>query len=72
MDRTEELREIMERFAATGWEPLATPAHEWLQGKRGNQEELEKGIHAAAKECGGCGCQLDPLYQKVLLYRDLF
>ena len=49
----EELEAIMQKFAASGWDLIAVPAQEWLDGK-------------ADKECGSCGCELDPLYKRVM------
>ena len=45
----EELKTIMEKFAASGWDLISVPA-----------------IKQADKECGSCGCNLDPLYKRVL------
>ena len=61
----EELKSIMEKFAASGWDLIAKPAQAWLEGK-----EDRKGLIAAIKQanaqCGSCGCELDPLYQRAL------
>ena len=61
----EELKIIMEKFVASGWDLIANPAQEWLDGK-GNTETLIAAIKQADKECGSCGCDLDPLYKKAL------
>lgn len=29
----EELKSIMEKFAASGWDLISTPAKQWLEGK---------------------------------------
>ncbi len=60
-----ELKMIMEKFAASGWDLIAGPAQEWLDGKE-NTEALRLAIEQADKECGSCGCDLDPLYKRVL------
>lgn len=49
----EELKFIMEKFVASGWDLISIPAQQWLEGK-------------ADKECGSCGCELDPLYKRAL------
>ncbi len=42
----EELIQIMKRFAASGWDMLARPAQDWLDGT-GNKGELITAIAAA-------------------------
>ena len=61
----EELRIIMKKFAASGWELIAIPAKEWLNGKN-DKNALISAIKQADKECGSCGCDLDPLYKRAL------
>ena len=61
----EELKSIMEKFAASGWELISVPAQQWLDGKR-DKETLMAAIKQADKECGNCGCDLDPLYKRAL------
>lgn len=61
----EELRSIMEKFAASGWDLISIPAQEWLDGKS-NKDSLISVIKQADKECGSCGCDLDPLYKRAL------
>ena len=60
-----ELKMIMEKFTASGWDLIAGPAQEWLDGKE-NTEALRLAIEQADKECGSCGCDLDPLYKRAL------
>ncbi len=60
-----ELKEIMEKFAASGWDLIAIPAKQWLNGDS-NKTELISAIKQADKECGSCGCEFDPLYKKAL------
>ena len=48
----EELKVIMEKFAA-------------LEG-RTDRDALVAAIRQADRECGSCGCELDPLYKKAL------
>ncbi len=61
----DELKEIMEKFVESGWELISIPAKEWLDGN-GNTESLISAIKQADKECGSCGCDLDPLYKRAL------
>lgn len=61
----EELKTILERFASSGWEPIAVPAQEWIDG-RGNTMALLAAVSRAEKECANCGCDLDSLYSRAL------
>ena len=61
----EELKPIMEKFVASGWDLIAIPAQDWLDGKA-DKNSLISAIKQADKECGNCGCDLDPLYKKAL------
>ena len=63
--RREELKTIMERFAASGWELIAGPAQGWLDG-RADKATLLAALRQAEKECGSCGCELDSLYRQAL------
>ncbi|MGI6151112.1 MAG: hypothetical protein ACOYIR_04070 [Christensenellales bacterium] len=60
-----ELREIIAKFAESGWELIAEPSKRWLNGDC-SKEELLKAVSQADRECGNCGCEFDPLYKKVL------
>jgi hypothetical protein len=61
----EELKMIMEKFAGSGWDLIANPAREWLDGKE-DTKALILAIEQADKECGSCGCELDTLYKRAL------
>lgn len=61
----EELKAIMEKFAASGWDLISVPAQQWLDGSF-DKEALVTAIKQADKECGSCGCDLDPLYKRAL------
>lgn len=61
----EELKAIMEKFAESGWELISVPAKQWLDGK-GDKDALVNAVRQADKECGSCGCELDPLYKRAL------
>ncbi len=61
----EELKSIMEKFVASGWELISVPAKEWLDGKS-DKDVLISAIKQADKECGSCGCELDLLYKRAL------
>ena len=60
-----ELKDIMEKFAASGWDLIAGPAQDWLDGN-GSREALIRAVEQADRECGSCGCELDPLYKRAL------
>ena len=60
-----EIKIIMQKFVASGWNLIADPAQEWLDGKS-NKDTLISAIKQADKECGNCGCELDPLYKRAL------
>ncbi|MDE7425430.1 MAG: hypothetical protein K2N51_17365 [Lachnospiraceae bacterium] len=61
----EELRSIMEKFVASGWELISIPAQAWFEGGS-DKDTLIAAIKQADKECGSCGCELDPLYKRAL------
>lgn len=61
----EELKDIMEKFAVSGWDLIAVPARQWLEGNS-DRDALVSAIRQADKECGSCGCELDPLYKRAL------
>lgn len=61
----QELKDILSRFSKSGWDLIATPSKSYLRGEN-NKEELIKAITQANKECGSCGCELDPLYKRSL------
>lgn len=60
-----EFHNILEQFAASGWDLLAVPAQNYLNGNC-DKETLRAAIEQAQRECGNCGCSLDPLYPKAL------
>lgn len=60
-----ELKSIMEKFAASGWDLISVPAKEWLDGKA-DRKILVSAIRQADEECGSCGCEFDPLYKRAL------
>lgn len=60
-----ELKSIMEKFVASGWNLIAVPAQQWLDGKA-DKDTLVTAIKQADIECGSCGCELDPLYKRAL------
>jgi hypothetical protein len=69
-DNMEELRAIIGKFAASGWNVIAVPAKNWLAGT-GSAAELIAAVERADAECGSCGCEYDPLYKRVLALKDL-
>ncbi len=61
----EELKSIMEKFVASGWDLISVPAQQWLDGKF-DREAFISAIKQADRECGSCGCEMDPLYKRAL------
>lgn len=61
----EELQRILKKFSASGWELIAKPAQAWLDGTQ-DRTALVAAIKQAEQQCGGCGCDLDPLYKRAL------
>lgn len=60
-----ELKEIMTKFAESGWNLIAEPAKQWLDGTA-DMDKLIAAIAQADGECGSCGCDFDPLYKRAL------
>lgn len=60
-----ELRGIVKRFAQSGWDLIAQPAKEYLEGAD-CREELVEAVRQADEECGSCGCEYDALYKRFL------
>lgn len=69
-ENVNELRNIMKKFAESGWDLIDTPANAWLEGK-GDKDALISAIEQADKECGSCGCELDALYKRALELKEL-
>lgn len=69
MSANQELKTIMEKFAASGWDLIDAPAKAWLAGT-GDKEALIAAIEQADRECGSCGCEFDPLYKRALALKD--
>lgn len=61
----DELKSIMQKFAASGWDLIAVPAQQWLDGEY-DKDTLVSAMKQADQECGSCGCELDPLYKRAL------
>lgn len=61
----EELKVIMGKFVASGWDLISIPAQQWIDGKA-DKDTLVSAIKQADGECGGCGCELDPLNKRAL------
>ncbi len=62
----EELNQILQVFADSGWDLIAGVSQAWLDGK-GDKAALVAAISQADAECGSCGCEMDPLYKKALV-----
>ncbi len=61
----EELKSIMEKFVVSGWGLISVPAQQWLDGKF-DRDAFISTVKQADKECGSCGCEMDPLYKRAL------
>lgn len=61
----DELKYIMEKFVASGWDLIAVPLQQWLGGKS-DKKALVSAIKQADKGCGNYGCELEPLYERAL------
>jgi len=63
-----ELVKIVEKFAECGWDVIDAPAKKWLaaNGSADVTAELIAATQQASKDCGSCGCEFDPLYEKAL------
>lgn len=64
-----EVKEIMLKFVDSKWDLIAKPAQEWLDGKA-DKDKLISAIIQADKECGGCGCEFDALYKRILELKE--
>jgi len=60
-----ELREIVEKFAACGWKLICGPARQWLDGEIDNAALIPI-IQEADCQCGNRGCEFDTLYKRAL------
>ncbi len=71
MDKDQkDLKEIITKFAESGWDLIANPACAWLEGNK-NKNALISAIEQADRVCGNCGCELDPLYKRALELKEL-
>lgn len=61
----EELKEILTRFSECGWDLIDSVSKAYLNGAD-NRAELEIALKQADEQCGSCGCEFDPLYQRAL------
>ena len=73
MDKTnDELIGIVTKFAESGWDVIDIPSKVWLGFKDDGEASkdattaLVAAVEKADKECGSCGCELDPLYKRAL------
>ncbi len=69
MNISTELKSILEKFAASGWDVIDGPAKAYLDGKN-NADELTAAVRKADQECGSCGCEYDALYKRALQLLD--
>ena len=61
-----ELRSILIKFVDSGWDLISIPSQGYLDGVV-SVETLLEAVKQADKECGSCGCELDPLYKRCMV-----
>ena len=62
-----ELVGIVTRFAESGWDVIEVPSKAWLgNASKDATVALIAAVRKADKECGSCGCEMDPLYKRAL------
>lgn len=71
MIMAQELLDILKAFAASGWDELALPARQFLEGKA-SAAALREAVLRAQAVCGTCGCALDTLYPRALVLLEGF
>lgn len=59
------LSQILEKFVESGWDLIAVPSREYLDGKI-DSDALISAVHEADRACGACGCEYDALYKQAL------
>ena len=62
----EELKKILKKFVDSGWDLISVPSQGYLVGEV-SRETLLEAVKQADKECGSCGCELDPLYKSCMV-----
>jgi hypothetical protein len=65
VNERDELIQIIQKFAGSGWDLIDAPSKSWLNGS-GDRDKLIAAIEEADKVCGSCGCEFDPLYKRAL------
>ncbi len=65
-----EIREILKRFADSGWELISAPASAYLGGED-CKDELIAAVEQANEECGSCGCEFDEMYRRFLALKHV-
>lgn len=63
----EELKSIIEKFVASGWDLISIPAQQWLDGKA-DKDTLVSAIKQADEDCGSCGIMVRIWRQKQWRY----
>ncbi|HCL03142.1 MAG TPA: hypothetical protein DHW61_12175 [Lachnoclostridium phytofermentans] len=73
INQGDELREIITKFAESGWDLIDAPSIKWLNSNLNEKvseivtNELITAVEKADSECGNCGCEFDPLYKRALV-----
>lgn len=62
-----ELKGIIEKFAASGWDIIDQLSKVWLENPdAAATADLISAVKQADQECGSCGCEFDTLYKRAL------
>jgi hypothetical protein len=70
--QNQELKNIITKFADSGWDLIEDPAKAWLSALADLREpeeetpELVIALKQADEECGSCGCEYDALYKRAI------
>jgi len=66
--QNQELNNIIKQFAECGWDLIDAPAKQWLKVTdcSDSTAQLITALEQADKDCGSCGCEMDPLYKEAL------
>jgi hypothetical protein len=64
----QELNNLVQKFADSGWDQIDGISKKWLSYTdcSDTTAELIAALEVADKECGSCGCEMDPLYKQAL------
>ena len=66
--KNQRLTDLVKQFAECGWDVVDAPAKKWLSVTDccDTNKELITALEQADKDCGSCGCDMDPMYKEAL------